>query len=150
MELEKFKEINLDKIFEKINKELDNMAKTLNEQAKEIIKLAEESGVQSNFFFLTTFKRYQVQLNFLTELEKAIKDSGGVLVTKEYVKGRQNLYTHPAVQDYNRTTDSANKTVNTLMKIIREFKVGNGEEETEDPLVKLINGGDEDDESDDE
>jgi len=150
MELEKFKEINLDKIFEKINKELDSMAKTLNEQAKEIIKLAEESGVQSNFFFLTTFKRYQVQLNFLTELEKAIKDSGGVLVTKEYVKGRQNLYTHPAVQDYNRTTDSANKTVNTLMKIIREFKVGNGEEENEDPLVKLINGGDEDDESDDE
>lgn len=152
MEFEKLNEINLDKIFERINKELDDMAKTLNEQAKEIIRLAEESGVQSNFFFLTTFKRYQVQLNFLTELEKAIKESGGVLVTKEYVKGRQNLYTHPAVQDYNRTTDSANKTVNTLMKIIREFKVGDGEEETEDPLVKLINGGDRDndDEGDDD
>ena len=43
---------------------------TLNEQAKEIIKIAEEKGVQSNFFFVTTFKRYQVQLNILTELEK--------------------------------------------------------------------------------
>ena len=46
------------------------MAKmTLNQQAQEIIKIAEESGVQSNFFFLTTFKRYQVQLNMLDELD---------------------------------------------------------------------------------
>lgn len=152
MEYEELNGINLDEVIEKLNKELENMAKSLNEQAQEIIRLAEESGVRSNFFFLTTFKRYQVQLNFLTNLEKAIKDSGGVLVTKEYVKGRQNLYTHPAVQDYNRTTDSANKTVNTLMKIIREFKVGNGEDEVknEDPLVKLINGGDDYDEDDED
>ena len=31
--------------------------RTLNEQAEEIIKIAEEAGVQTNFFFLTTFKR---------------------------------------------------------------------------------------------
>ena len=48
---------------------------TLNEQAKEIIKIAEEKGVQSNFFFVKTFKRYQVQLNILTELEKSLKSS---------------------------------------------------------------------------
>ena len=48
--------------------------KTLTEQAQEIIKIAEESGVQSNFFFITTFKRYQVQLNILSELEKTIKE----------------------------------------------------------------------------
>ena len=35
----------------------------LTEQAKEILKIAEDAGVQSNFFFVTTFKRYQVQLN---------------------------------------------------------------------------------------
>ena len=47
------------------------MAKlNLNQQAKEIIRIAEESGVQSNFFFITTFKRYQVQLNILNELEQ--------------------------------------------------------------------------------
>ena len=77
------------------------MAKmNLNEQAQEIMRIAEESGVQSNFFFLTTFKRYQVQLNILNDLEKSMKEDG-VLVTKEYVKGRQNVYSHPAVQDYN-------------------------------------------------
>lgn len=117
------------------------MAKSLNEQATEILRIAEESGVQSNFFFLTTFKRYQVQLNVLNELEKSLK-SDGILVTKEYVKGRANVYSHPAVQDYNRTTDSANKTVSTLMKIIREFKVGGGDEKEEkDDLMAAINGG---------
>lgn len=113
--------------------------KDLNEQAKEILQIAEESGVQSNFFFLTTFKRYQVQLNILTELEKTMK-SEGMLVTKEYVKGRKNLYSSPAVAEYNRTTDSANKTVATLMKIIKSFNVEETTEE-EDPLLKIINGG---------
>lgn len=121
------------------------MAKmTLNEQAQEIIRIAEESGVQSNFFFLTTFKRYQVQLNILAELEKTMKDEG-MLVSKEYVKGRKNLYASPAVTEYNKTTDSANKTVASLMKIIRNFNVSD-EEEAEDPLMKMINGCDGDEE----
>lgn len=118
--------------------------KTLNEQAQEIIKIAEESGVQSNFFFITTFKRYQVQLNMLNELEKTMKEEG-MLVSKEYVKGRKNLYSSPAVTDYNRTTDSANKTVACLMKIIRNFNFGEDTEDA-DPLFKIINGSDDDDE----
>lgn len=116
---------------------------TLNEQAKEIMRIAEESGVQSNFFFITTFKRYQVQLNILNDLEKTIKEEG-MLVSKEYVKGRRNLYTNPAVMDYNRTTDSANKTVSALMKIIKVFNVEESSEDI-DPLMKIINGEDEDD-----
>ena len=119
------------------------MAKSLNEQAKEIIKIAEESGVQSNYFFITTFKRYQMQLSILDELEKSI-NAEGMLVEKEYVKGRKNLYSSPAVADYNKTTDSANKTVACLMKIIKNFNV-NDTTEDEDPLMKIINGSEEDD-----
>lgn len=113
---------------------------SLNEQAKEIIRIAEESGVQSNFFFLTTFKRYQVQLNILSKLEAVMKEEG-MIVSKEYVKGRKNLYSNPAVAEYNKTTDSANKTVSTLMRIIRNYNVQDGTED-EDPLMKIINGGD--------
>ena len=108
----------------------------LNEQAKEIIRIAEESGVQSNFFFITTFKRYQVQLNILNELEKNLKEEG-MLVSKEYVKGRRNLYSNPAVAEYNKTTDIANKTVATLIKIIKSFNVEEAPEEL-DPLLKMI------------
>ena len=112
----------------------------LNKQAQEIIRIAEESGAQSNFFFLTTFKRYQVQLTILNDLEKALKDEG-MTVTKEYVKGRKNLYSNPAINDYNRTTDSANKTVATLMRILKNYGVDETPEE-EDPLMAIINGGD--------
>ena len=111
----------------------------LTEQAREILKIAEDSGVQSNFFFVTTFKRYQVQLNILSDLEKAIKEDG-MTVTKEYVKGRKNVYSNPAIQDYNRTTDSANKTVATLMRILKNFGVSENDE-VEDPLMAIINGG---------
>ena len=122
------------------------MAKTknLNEQAQEIMRIAEESGVQGNFFFITTFKRYQVQLNMLNELEKTMKQDG-MLVTKEYVKGRKNVYSSPAVKDYNATTDSANRTVSTLMKIIRNWNVNDEDENSDiDPLMKIINGSDDD------
>ena len=56
-------------------------------------------------------------MNILTQLEKEI-NKAGVLVTKQYVKGRENVYTHPAVTDYNRTATAANQTVQTLLKII--------------------------------
>jgi len=116
----------------------------LNKQASEILRIAEESGAQSNFFFVTTFKRYQVQLNILNSLEKSLKDEG-MTVTKEYVKGRKNLYSNPAISDYNRTTDSANKTVATLMRILKNYGVDEQTDET-DPLLSIINGGDVDEE----
>jgi predicted secreted Zn-dependent protease len=93
----------------------------LNAQAAKILEAAQKSGVEQNFLFVTTFKRYQVQLKMLSELEREIADSG-TMVTKEYVKGRQNVYSHPAVTAYNRTADSANRTASTLMKIITSLK----------------------------
>lgn len=114
--------------------------KSLDEQAQEILKIAEETGVQTNFFFVTTFKRYRVQLSNLSELEKAIKENG-TLVTKEYVKGRANIYVNPAVTEYNKTTDSANRTVTTLMKIIKGFAKEDEERGADyDPLMAIING----------
>ena len=113
---------------------------SLTEQAQEILRIAEESGVQSNYFFITTFKRYQMQLVILYELEQTLKDEG-MLVSKEYVKGRKNLYSNPALKDYNTTADSANRTVATLMKIIKNYNVNDTTVE-EDPLLNAINGSD--------
>ena len=111
-------------------------------QANEIIKIADSSGLQSNYFFTTTFQRYQVQLEILLELTEKMEDEG-MLVTKEYVKGSKNLYVSPAVSAFNRTADSANKTVMALIKIIKEFNV-DGMTDNEDLLLKTINGEEED------
>ena len=110
---------------------------SLREQAEEIIRIAEKYGVEQNFLFITTFKRYQVQLNILTELEKKIKEDGA-LVTKEYVKGRGNLYTHPAIGEYNKTATSANQTVATLIKIFKSMRNGDEDGEGEDELLSAL------------
>ena len=91
---------------------------TLNQQAKQILQLSEERGVSSNYFFQTTFKRYKTQLRIMADLEKQIKEHGPT-ITKEYVKGRQNLAANPAISEYNKTATAANGTVSTLINIIK-------------------------------
>lgn len=116
--------------------------KELTETANAVIKLAEEYGLEDNEFFITTLKRYQVQIRTLDELEQAISEAGA-LVTKEYVKGRENIYTHPAINAYNNTTNSANRTVETLIKIVKSLREDKVKKKV-DPLMEILNGGDED------
>ena len=110
---------------------------TLSEQAQEILRIAEEHGVEQNFFFITTFKRYQVQIKILYELEKKINEDG-MLVTKEYVKGRGNVYTHPAIGEYNKTSTSANQTVATLIKIIKSLRNDEDGGDGDDELLNAL------------
>lgn len=126
------------------------MSKTLEEQAQEIIKIAEDSGVQSNYLFRTTFQRYIVQVENASRLEAGLKATQELTVTKSYQKNRDNIYTNPLFTEYNRVTDSANKTVSTLLKIIREFGVGESQQanKEKDELMAAINGGDDYDEED--
>lgn len=109
--------------------------KSLQEQANEILEQAEQRGVSSNFFFVTTFKRYEVQMKILSDLEAAIKEYGAT-VTKEYVKGRQNLVANPAITEYNKTATAANGTVATLINIVKTLS----EETGGSKLQSLING----------
>lgn len=93
---------------------------SLQEQVDVLLERAEEKGVSQNFFFRTTFKRYQVQMRILSDLEKAIAEYGAT-VTKEYVKGRQNLVANPAITEYNKTATAANGTVSTLINIMKSL-----------------------------
>lgn len=104
---------------------------TLQEQAQEVLAKAEAKGVQTNFFFVTTFKRYQVQMQILSDLEREIKELGAT-VSKEYVKGRKNVYTNPAITEYNKTATAANGTVSTLINIVKSLS-----EEGENKSSKL-------------
>lgn len=107
---------------------------TLQEQANKLLEQAQERGVSSNFFFVTTFKRYQVQMRILSDLEKSIEEHGAT-VTKEYVKGRQNLVANPAITEYNKTATAANGTVSTLINIMKTLT---GEDQSGSKLQDLI------------
>ena len=113
---------------------------TLQQQAEQILEQileqAEKRGVSSNFFFVTTFKRYQVQMKILSDLEGDIKKFGAT-VTKEYVKGRENLVTNPAITEYNKTSTAANGTVSTLINIIKTLS---NEADGVDALTEFLRG----------
>lgn len=109
---------------------------TLQQQADQILKKAEERGLSQNFFFSTTFKRYQVQLDIMASLETSIKEHGAT-VTKEYVKGRENLVANPAITEFNKTATAANGTVSTLINILKSLT---DEADEKDALTEFLNG----------
>lgn len=102
------------------------------------MELAKGYGVEQNLLFETTFERYQTQLQILDKLKETI-ESEGFFVDKTYVKGETNLYSHPAGTQYNRTTDSANKTAATLIRIITTLG-GRKDSEESDPLLQILQG----------
>lgn len=79
----------------------------LNKQAQQILDAAQKSGVEQNFLFITTFKRYQVQLKLLNDLERELKNSDSL---------------EKDMKAYNQAVDSANRTATTLMKVITSLK----------------------------
>ena len=92
----------------------------LQEQAAEILRRATEKGVSSNFFFVTTFQRYQMQMKIIEKLEEEI-EKNGTMVTKTYVKGRENISANPAIGEYNKPCTAMNSTVSTLIQIIEKM-----------------------------
>lgn len=99
--------------------------KSLEEQADLILAKAEGMGVEAAYFFSTTFKKYQFLVKIMDDLEKEILENG-VTVEKEYVKGRSNLYTNPAIAEYNKTATAANGTLSTLLKILTTLEETKG------------------------
>lgn len=91
--------------------------KSLSDKTKELIEKAQNGGLEQDYFFTTTFERYQTQLAIAERLKEVI-ESEAPLVEKEYVKGRVNVVIHPAITEYNKTATAANQTAATLLKII--------------------------------
>lgn len=92
---------------------------SMSERARAILRKAQDKGIEHSMMFETTFKRYLECNNHLDLLHKAISDHGAI-VAKEYVKGRENLVSNPAIRDYNSTAAVANDIEKLLMKFIIE------------------------------
>ena len=114
--------------------------KEIEQKGKQILKQAEEKGLTDNFLFSTTFDRYLYQLKMLNQLQEECSKAE-TLVTKEYVKGRPTAVLNPTIRGLNPVSSEANKTLNTLLKVIDSFgKAESKKEEEKDILLDIING----------
>ena len=101
--------------------------------AKGILEEAIKSGLDNDSSFLTSYHLLEVQIEMLDALEKSFKEDGAT-TTKEYVKGRENIYVHPAVDKYTKTSDSAFNKILKLRDMIQ--KDSNCIEDTFDEYVE--------------
>ena len=98
-----------------------------------LLEEAKEVGLTENSNWVTTFDRYCKQVELIDKLAEIIEKDGEI-VTKEYVRDRQNVYIHPAIKELNNTSNAANNTVGTLLKILAQVKP----KESQDELDKFL------------
>ena len=113
----------------------------LEKRAENIRLEAEASGLDEDMSFSTTYDRYLKQLKILKALGEKIDeiiDEDDILLQREYIKGQENTIVHPAIREYNNTAAGANRTLQTLRKIMHERKESGADK---DPLLSIINGG---------
>ena len=93
-----------------------------NDVLSELTKMAEEYGVDKNALFLQAAKQYALQQRVIDNIKKALDEEDTLMATKEYVKGRENIYAHPLVKELPKHSDAANKTAQTILDIIEKLK----------------------------
>lgn len=104
-----------------------------------IISKAEDLGIDNDYLFVTTLHRYDTQIAIMCELEAEMADMNKPTVEKEYVKGRKNIVVNPVITEYNKTVSAANKTAETLMKMVKPAEENVKErKKNNDPLVKIM------------
>lgn len=87
----------------------------------EILKMAEAYGVADNALFKAAARQYDLQMRVLDNIREALDEEDGLVTTKEYVKGRKNVYANPLVKELPKHTDSANKTLAVMIDIIKKL-----------------------------
>lgn len=88
---------------------------------EELMKLAQRYNVQDNELFRAAAQQYSVQMKVIEEIKKTLDEEDSLLATKEYVKGRENIYANPLVRELPKHSDSANKTLRTMLDVIKEL-----------------------------
>lgn len=87
----------------------------------DLVAMAEEYNVSDNTLFLAAANQYAVQQNVIEMIKNQLDDDGSATTTKEYVKGRENVYTNPLIKELPKHSDSANKTLATMLDIITKL-----------------------------
>ena len=111
--------------------------KKLETQEGKILQEAKRAGVSDSYFFTTTFDRYKTQVRLCLKLSEAL-ESEELVVTKVYVKGRENVMANPLINSINQTFSAANKTAETLIKLIKAADNTEQKKPKKDKLLEAL------------
>ena len=105
----------------------------------EIMEMAKEYGVSENALFISCANQYALQQDIIERMKKSLDEDDNCTIDKEYVKGRPNLCINPLVKELPKHSDSANRTLATMIDIIN--KLGHKPEQKNDSLLSKLMAG---------
>lgn len=87
----------------------------------DLLELAKEYHVDNNALFLSAARQYQTQALVIEMMKNQLEADGSAVSTKEYVKGRENVYANPIIKELPKHADSASRTLTTMLEIIKKL-----------------------------
>lgn len=120
----------------KESKSASEQEKRLEMLAEKFKGIAESLSEEHRYIFESTLETYFQLIKNFKVLKEAL-EADGCLITKEYVKGRQNICIHPAMSEMNKTVNMLNSTAKTLIAIIKDL--GSENKEEVDELMAFTN-----------
>ena len=86
-----------------------------------LLKMAKDYGVDKNAMFVQAAEQYDVQMRVIQSIKEELDSEENLTTSKEYVKGRENIYANPLVKELPKHADSANRTLQTMLSIIEKL-----------------------------
>lgn len=86
-----------------------------------LLRMAKDYGVDKNAMFVQAAEQYDVQMRVIQNIKDALDSEENLTTSKEYVKGRENVYANPLVKELPKHADSANRTLQTMLSIIEKL-----------------------------
>lgn len=94
-----------------------------------LLEMAKQYGVDKNAMFLAAAEQYDLQLKVINLIREALENGDQDLIeSKEYVKGSPNAYANPLIKELPKHSDSANRTLGTMLDIVTKLGVKTEEE----------------------
>ena len=97
---------------------------------KKLFELVEGLSIGDRMLFDELFDVFETHVGICKQLKNEMKNDG-VIIEKEYVKGRPTIVAHPAITNYNASSKALNSTVSQLSKLFDKLGNGNGNEFTD-------------------
>lgn len=98
-----------------IHKDADPNAPVSSYQA--LIEFGKGYGVEEEEDYKAAALTYSQEAELIAKMRRRLAEDGET-ITKEYVKGRENLCVHPLIQEIPKHVDCANRTLSILGEIL--------------------------------
>lgn len=115
---------NEEKTTKKKSKKLFKLSRAYKENRKKVFEAVQNLSAGDRMLFEELFDVFETHVGICRQLKEEMKDDG-VIIEKEYVKGRPTIVAHPAISNYNASSKALTSTVAQLSRLFDKLGEAN-------------------------